>query len=284
MHVVRYDTGMVSLIPLVGRQDRTRALDLLAEGFPERDPADFRRALDRAADVLGEEAGPLAHLLTLGGAVQGVVLTLPSLRSDGLSLVNLSSWYVRPAGRVAAPAMLRRLADLAPVVTDLTPTPAVVRLSLAVGFAVTADRTAHLPLPLLAAVPGSARLVAPNHPEAGPLDPGDDRLLAEHARLGCLTAVVLHEGGAAPLVVRPGRRYRLPVGEVILADLRVLAEARGAVARWLLRAGLVALAVDLPAGARFPGSRVVRPRPPRLARGPVPPGRIDYAWSELVFF
>ncbi|HUG63467.1 MAG TPA: hypothetical protein VMP03_16595 [Methylomirabilota bacterium] len=274
---------MVTLTPLTDSHGHEHAIDHLRRWFPERDDEYWRRGLGRAAKVLPSDR-PLGFMLESKGAVVGILLTFASRRPGPAEwVVNLSSWYLDERARFAAPGILKRFVDSGDACTDLTPTPAVEQISRAVGFEKIADATDFLPLPAYALLPASGASILTG--EATRTLPDDIRsLVADHADLGCISfALRLGEADHA-IVVKPVRRRGIATGEVVHADRTALLGGLPVVARHLLGRGIAVLAVDMMAKDKAPTVSIRRPRPPRLACGPFDPARIDYAYSEFVFF
>lgn len=232
------------------------AASLLHEGFPHQDVAFWAAALQRLLRY-GENAAagvPLGWFLLHEGQPVGVVLTPATLRRwpDGRreTIVNFSSWYVQPAFRFRAFLMLRKLvADESRAYTDFTPTPEVQAMLLKLGFAAINPGVSILPTLLWAWLPaggpGASRVRVLGPDEALP-DCGLTRAQVEaHRELGCLPLVVEVPGHTQLVVCRRTRWRGLAVAQLVYAEsLTALLQHRGALARCLLREGLVLFVHD----------------------------------------
>lgn len=268
------------------------AIALLVEGFPERSEAFWREGLARAGAFASGDAGwPLGFLLRHKERFAGVLLTFASRARAGAPpqgvVVNLSSWYVQPDLRASAPLMLVRVLERdAALFTDLTPTVQVTGLLQRLGFTQWGEGRVLVSWPqaLLAGAGRSAVLPLRDLP-ADALDPAARRLLDEHERLGCIAAA-LHDGEAwQPLLFAKRRIRGVPAGYLIHAQSRrqVLVHRR-AVTAFLLGRGMAMLCLDADRDERPPGCLFVARPLNKFFRGDLPRDRVDYAYSELVYF
>src|SRR5262249_42193552 len=134
-------TSDPQMLRAIDTSNETQAIDILARGMSQRSRSFWERTLARIHAYDGNAAAkvPAGQLLMHGTSPVGVVLTPASVRSDGdgpaRRMINLSSWYIDPAHRWRGPMMLRAiLRDHDATFTDLTPTPAVQKILLALGF------------------------------------------------------------------------------------------------------------------------------------------------------
>ncbi len=269
--------------------DAAAAVDLLCEGFPDRDRAYWTRALDRLVrHANGIGAASFGQVFEVGARVVGVLLTIPSRDAlTGRARRNVSSWYVEPAFRGYAPMLLSRT-ERAPeaVFFNISPATHTRPIIEAQGF-VRYGTGRFWALPWLAR-PRRARMTRLATPEAVAARFGgaEAALLADHLAWGCLAAAVEAGGEAEPFVFLP----RLTKGVVPSAQLvycrdvgRFTALA-GPLGRWLLRRGFAAVAVD--ADGRVPGlAGVFAPdEVPKYFKGPVVPRLGDLSYTELVMF
>ena len=211
--------------------DLDLAVDLLCEGFPDRPAEWWRAALDRMQRYGGNREAdyPIGFLLVDGDAAAGIILTPAGLRMGpgGVSrlIVNTSSWYVRPAYRFRAVAMLRALFGWRNAVfTDLSPSPEVTRMMPFLGFEQIALGFNIDVLPQLALrtpFAGRVRAFAPGDPvpQVGP----SRAMIEAHRALGCLPVLLDCDGETQLLVFRHGKVRGLPAVTLVHAqsNLRV---------------------------------------------------------------
>ncbi len=254
--------------------DLADAERLLCEGFPQLPGPFWNGALARLKRYGGNaEAGvPLGFLLLDGSEPVGVMLTPASLhrRPDGRlqRVVNISSWYVRPAHRWRAGFMLRHvLADKNTLVTDLTPTPEVQKMLPLLGLQPLNRGVALHLLPLLCLHPASGVRLRPLAPDEPAPPAGPPRSMIEaHRELGCMPLVLEHAGGRSLVVCKRMRVRGVPAAQLIYAESRsLLLQHRGAVARGLLALGLLVF-VHETRQARSSATRLFRPRDIWFAR------------------
>lgn len=266
-------------------------IPLLSRGFPGVTRETWIAGV-RSAALAPRPDLPLGYVMTADGAPVGVILTLASRRdrpgAEAVNVVNLSSWYVEPAHRVRAPAMLRRaVADPTLTYTDLTATDATGRMNQLLGFRPCAEERVLVPLPLAAAsLPDRAEMVTHEKLPPAAVSPAMRRLLEDHAELGCVSAALADDDGWHPLVFIRRRRFGVPGAMLGFAEspARVLRHL-GTVARFLLRRSAFVLSADgLPAGERLPACAWRTRRRPRFVKGPGHLPGLDYAYSELVLF
>lgn len=265
------------------------ATALLDEGFPRPEPGFWHAALQRLQRYGGNaEAGvPLGWLMLQGDEAVGVVLTPASLRArrDGASvrIVNLSSWYVRPAHRWRAGLMLRELmSDPSAVYTDLTATPRLQKMLPALGFGAISSGVALRLLPLLCLHRGRGarvRVLAPDEPwpHGGP----PRSMIEAHRELGCLPLVLESAEGRQLVICKRCRVRGLPAAQLMYADSQsLLMRHRGALARHLLGLGLLLFVHDT-RDTRSSLTAWFRPRDRWFARGDGFADRTDAFGSEL---
>lgn len=243
--------------------DLAHAERLLCEGFPSLRAPFWAAALARLKRYGGNaEAGvPLGYLMLDRDEPVGVMLTPARLqaRPDGgvHRIVNLSSWYVRPAYRWRAGFMLRNLlADEAAVYTDLTPTPEVQKMLPVLGLVpINAGVALHL-LPLLCLHPARGARLRPLAPDEPAPPGGPPRAMVEaHRELGCVPLVLEHPGGQALVICKRTRVRGIPAAQLVFAESQaLLLRHRGALARGLLALGLLLFVHD----TRQPGNSPTR--------------------------
>lgn len=265
------------------------AANLLAEGFPEHGAAFWTDALVRLARYAGnaEAEFPLGFLMFTKGDPAGIVLTPASVRpkADGtlLRIVNVSSWYMRPAHRWRAATMLRGiLADESVIYTDFTPTEDVQKMLPAFGM--TAMNTGALitPLPLMAFHPSRGGTVRPIA-QRDPLPAGSPRreMIDLYRELGCEPTLLCSEERECLVIVKRSRFRGMPAAKVVFASSNAaLWHHAGAVARHLMRCGYLFLITDRRIGEAS-GLGIVRPHGIWFARGSSFEDRTDVFGSEL---
>lgn len=277
-------------------ENEGEALRLLKRGFPKHSRAEFKELIRRTREFMPEDSGwPVGYLFEHENRAIGVMLTLASPRSSGDGreglVVNLSSWYVEPEHRGLAPMMLFRiLKDRTPVYTNLTPLPAVLSMVERLGFTRWNEGVIISTWPWTWSSPASGSVVPFRRIPADALEPTERTLLADHERMGCVSAALDDGSDIHPLVFFPTRlrrstRYRrVPVGHLIYARNRktVLSNLRP-ITSFLLRRGLPLFAMDGDERECQRGA-IFRPWGPKAFRGPLTRDRIDFAYSELVYF
>lgn len=265
---------------------------LLVEGFPERSEEFWREGLKRAQRYAAQDPDwPIGFLMLQAGRFVGVILTLASRVRDENSadklVVNLSSWYVEPGARAAAPIMLKNvLAHRGALFTDLTPIAPVAALLRKFDFTQWCEGRLVISWPQTLIAGSSGSTVAPLSEIPGEaLDRDSTKLLEDHAALGCLCAGLFDGARWQPLIFIHKKLGGLKIGHLIYARSRREAlQHRRAISTFLLRRGMPLFSLDAdradrPAGAIF----VARPLN-KFFRGDMPKDRIDYAYSELVYF
>ncbi|MFB7143217.1 hypothetical protein ACWGMK_01530 [Agrobacterium deltaense] len=231
------------------------------------------------------ELGPVGQLLMKGDDAAGVLLTIRSrLPETGRIVVNLSSWYVEPSCRWFAPRMLQMASSNEDeIFTDLTPSPEACKLNERLGFAKVTDCTLFYPLPFAALRPASARLCPPGEIKPEILSAEMRDLLEDHARLGCIVAVMEAENRHYPLVFLKTTTKRLPSARLIHCEDRQVAQRHiSAIARHLLGHGRLALTMAAMGAERKAGGLAAHKSAPIQVKGAWNPRFINEAYSELV--
>lgn len=267
----------------IGPDNIEDAERLLRQGFPDRAAGFWQRALARL-DAYRTEAltGPIGVLLAVKGEPAGVLLTIESPAPRGRK-VNLSSWYVEDRARFLAPRMLQQVTAGEDVIyTDLSPSPSVRALNERLGLMPVRMGSMILPLALDALRPDTARVL--EHTAYGRTSGRDAQLLADHAGLGALPALLESDNGVEPLIFLPTRLRGLRGVRLVYAPSRdSVARHRGAIARHLMRHRAWFLEIEANADERWPGTLFARNRSAVFAKGAVDEDRIDHSYSELVF-
>ena len=264
----------------------SRAIDQLAEGFPERGRAFWEAGLTRILAWPGNAGAeyPAGFLWLDKEEPVGILLTPASRRPgpSGQVLVNVSSWYIRPEYRWKAPLMLRALfRDPEAIFTDLTPTPDAQAMLQAFGFRqVNAGIALQVTL-LLALKPGPPVKVRPWRPEdrldsAAPAA----EIIAFHRDRGYPT-LVIEQGETCHLVICKPFLYRRlrAAAAVYISSHAAMGAALPALARQLLSSGILVLQSDIRPGKPKPLG--FRKRGLWFAKGESFEDRTDHLGSEL---
>lgn len=266
--------------------NRAAAISLLTKGFPEKSEAFWSRGLALIAEHHERrQLGPVGQMLMKGDAAAGVLLTIKSRLPDtGTVVVNLSSWYVEPACRWFAPRMLQMASSSEDeVFTDLTPSAEACRLNERLGFHTVTDCTLFYPLPLKALRPSSARLITLASAQPGTLTSETREMLEDHARLGCVVAIMQADGRHYPLVFLKTSTKRAPSARLIYCEDRAVVQRHiSAIARHLLRHGRFAMTMAALEGERNAGGFAAHKSAPIQVKGAWNPQFINETYSELV--
>jgi hypothetical protein len=234
------------------------------------------------------------YMLDNAGTAVGVLLLLYTARDgDGGPMIqcNLSSWYVEPAFRNYAP-MLTSIAQRHKHVTYLNISPAswtwpIIEIQ---GFR-SYCKGLFFALPALSrpARGMTVEIVGPDSGEMDGLSRSETELLARHAGYGCLSLVCRTPHGVSPFVLLPVRIRRgliaPPAMQLIYGrDVADFTACAGAIGRFLLRQGKLAVLVD--ANGAVPGlaGLYTEKRGRKYFRGPHPPRLADLTDTELVLY
>ncbi|HYI30819.1 MAG TPA: hypothetical protein VD863_23510, partial [Bradyrhizobium sp.] len=156
--------------------------------------------------------------MAMGDEDVGVVLTIPRERGpdDAQDVFNLAAWYVDERHRWLAPRMLQKVVAQKAVFTDLTPSLAAQQINHRLGFEILNEGFQVFPLIWTALrARKQARVISVD----GAKLPDDVRAtMDQHARLGCLVAVLQDGAEHHPLIFSRMTRRRLPGARVILTD------------------------------------------------------------------
>jgi hypothetical protein len=181
--------------------------------------------------------------------------------------------------------MLKRvLKDGDTIFTDLTPTPAVIRINEALGFRCWNEGYMILVLPWFGWASRGEGTVLPLHKlPSGALNDSVRQMIEDHAGMGAIVGVLSDQSATLPLIFYRIRLTGLPAVCLAYADNRAQVLSNlSAVARFLLSEGHVLLRIDgnqadCPRGVPFR-----RARGQRFLRGQLDQNRVDYAYSEHV--
>lgn len=266
--------------------NRVAAVALLTKGFPEKSEAFWSRGLSFvSAHHARLNFGEIGQLLMKGDDAVGVLLTIKSrLPDEDRMVVNLSSWYVEPSSRWFAPRMLQMASSSQEeTFTDLTPSPEACKLNERLGFSTVTDYTLFYPLLPKALGPARARLRPLADVPQGALPAAMRDMLEDHARFGCMVAVMEADGRHHPLVFLKTMTKRLPTARLIYCEDRQLAQRHiSAIARHLLRKGRLAMTMAASDEERDAGGFAVLKSAPMQVKGVWNPRFINETYSELV--
>lgn len=267
-----------------------RACAVLQRGFPRKRADFWLTGFERHRRTRRPGRWPYGYLLRDGARDAGVILTFESEREapggGRQAVVNLSSWYMDEASRWLAPMMLKSVVSAPDTTfTDMTSTPSVARINAVLGFRSWTEAVSGVFLPWAGARAGageSGRLLTLDRAPHDALSPFERDLLEAHARMGCVSRVLVADGGWHPLIFMRSRRWGVPVARLIFAkDRRTVADNLPAIARSLMRDGLMLLLIDGRADLRLRGTLFHRRRVTQF-KGQMDPASIDGAYSELV--
>lgn len=267
-------------------------LPILSRGFPAMRAGGWAAAIGRLRRFgAADPKARAAYLLEHKGRGVGVILTIPSSRTDDSEaaprrIVNLSSWYIDPDYRWRAPRMLQSVtASDATLYTDLTATPPVRAMIERFGFRGWTEGTLVFVLPRFAVGFAKGSYVVPLRdlpPDAfaGPIR----RLLDQHAALDCVVGG-LWDGAALRPVAFSRKTYRgIRAARLVFANDRATIFAHlPAISRFLLREQILVLAVNADRRERIAGSIFMLRSAPAFYKGATPPAPCDLAFSEFVF-
>lgn len=195
--------------------DLPEIVDLLTEGFPERDRAYWERGLDRLGSRPAIGNFPrFGYLLALDGIIVGCLLLIVSQDEQGNPRGNVSSWYVQPAYRSLASMLVSfvfRHKDL--TLINISPAPHTIPILEAQGYKRYVDGQV-IAAPLLSTAGLRARVIGigPDANEPGLLPDHEMALLARHASwaacLSCVAASMAWSRSSSRKAGRCGVSYR----------------------------------------------------------------------------
>ena len=274
--------------PINSEHWRGQAIRLLAEGFPKR-PIDFWEQAFEGM-VVPQGAWPGYLIVANGSDAVGVLLLVYGSRErDGTCLISagLSSLYVREGFRVYAPKLIQEACrQPGKVYVAATARAAVRRLYEVLGFKKLTDGMYLTSIGFNRNHDCRAR-VSGFSPGTFPLSASDARLLEDHARLGCLTAVIEAENAITPLVLYTKRLWRMPVAALVLycGNRQLLNRNLASVHRYLLSVAATPFLLQFVRADERPANGIrlhdryplyVRCKDSQLAE-------FDHAYSEFVW-
>jgi hypothetical protein len=262
-----------------------QALAVLARGFPEKSESFWAEGLQKIlASPSRRDAEPVGFLMAMGDEDVGVVLTIPRERGpdDAQDVFNLAAWYVDEPHRWLAPRMLQKVVAQKAVFTDLTPSLAAQQINHRLGFEILNEGFQVFPLIWTALrARKQARVISVD----GAKLPDDVRAtMDQHARLGCVVAVLQDGAAHHPLIFSRMTRRRLPGARVILTDSKnLIVDNLAVISRFLLRNGMLFLLMDANRTDATAGGSISRWSAPTYVKGATDRSRIDHTYSELIF-
>jgi hypothetical protein len=278
-----------SVGPIRGEQ-RDQVVDCLARNFPARSRAYWSDAFERISRwTMDQGFSSIGVAMEIDRRVVGVVLQIFSRHErEGQTYVrcNVSSWCVDKEYRAYAISLHSvAVKDKDLTYLNVTAAPHTVPFIKALGFREITRGQMFL-APALGLPQRGVRVV--DYVEGGPhaslLSEYEQRVLADHAAMGCASVIALHGGRAFPFVFRPHRILggRLPSAHLIFCrDVDEFLRYSGPIGRFLLfRFGPFAI-VNVNERLRGVVGYFSPDKQPRFFRGPVIPAIGDLAHTEL---
>jgi hypothetical protein len=263
---------------------------ILAEGFPRHSLECWQARLRTLAQRDPAPGTPLfGYGLDVDG-LQGVGLTIGSLHGppEGRqTIVNGSSWTVRPAHRGAAAIELYRRSTSGKGMTfsDLSSGANTRKIIKICGFT---EYTAGTVIAVgVARGRGpKRRIVHLSDAERSGLSPDRAEMMRYHQARGCLTFCVGTNGRLAPFIfIARSMRSGLRVAQLIYCErLRDLIDNSLAITLEAFKRGCAALLVDGSGPIEGLKGRYFPSLEPKYYKGPAPLYAIDHSYSELIYF
>ena len=275
----------------IGADDLDALAHLLTKGFPERQIAYWHGALAALRDRDAPEGYPrFGYLLQAGDAVVGVILLIfTKVEANDRQPVrcNVSSWYVEPAYRLHATAMISAALRFKGVTyLNISPAPHTWPILEAQGYKrYTEGQFLSLPALSLAGLGARVRLYDPARDD-GRLSPAEATLMRDHAARGC-TAVVCRRGEQTiPFVFmrRPTRYGKIVMQLAYCRDTQDFSRNAGPIGRFLARRGIAVVFCDGEGPIAGLFGRFLKDRAPKYFRGADRPRLNDLAYTEAVLF
>ena len=277
------------LIRELEHADIPQVAQILAEGFPRRSLAFWQ---DRLRGMELRERAPRTPLFGFGiedHGLQGVALTFGSLHGPAearQTIVNISSWAVRPTQRGPAAKELYRHATSADGMTfsNLSAAPHTQRTIKEFGFT---ERTAgqFAGVGVLRARAARRRILSVSEAERAGLAPIRAEMMRYHEARGCLTFCVEEIDRLASIMLLPRRvGPGIPVAQLIYCErLSDLVDNSWVITSEILKRGYVALLVDASGPIEGLWGRYFPDRAAKYYKGPVPPYAVDHSYSEMIY-
>jgi hypothetical protein len=275
---------------LIEESDLDGITDLLTRGFPARTRKYWTKALDQLATRATPPDCPrFGYMLDAQGAAAGVLLLIFSQQGEGQDAsirCNVSSWYVDPAYRGYAAALVSAALKLKHVTyLNISPAEHTWPILEAQGYRRYTDGQ-FAAVPLFTPSRGRVRARAFTDGARDRALP-DYELIRAHVEAGCLAVVCDTDTGPLPFIFRRRRLSQIPFGFVQLIycrDTQDFVRCAGPLGRYLLLRGAVSVICDSTAAIPGLAGRFFANKTPRYYRGPNPPRLNDLSFTELVLF
>lgn len=268
-------------LPIVAR--------LMAEGFPRKSLAFWQAAL-AALQVRRAAPGTPAYGYGIeADGLQGAALALGSLHdgaADLQTIVNISSWTVRPPFRGPAAKDLYRYASSfdGPTYSNLSAAAHTLKTITAFGFR---EGTAGQIIGIgVGRDERSARRIVPfDQAVAAGLADTHCELLRYHAERGCIVGCIATADRLVPLILMPRRiKPGIPVAQLIYCErLEEFSANSLSIYLWLLAKGYAALLVDASGPVKGLRGKYYPGRAAKYYKGPLPRHAVDHSYSEMIY-
>jgi hypothetical protein len=278
----------------IGTADLDAIADLLTRGFRRRSREYWMRGLRRQSLRDVPEGFPrFGYMLDHEGKPVGVLLLIYTVRDDGNGTCircNLSSWYVEPTFRNYAP-MLSTIAQRHKTVNYVNISPArwTWRTIEIQGFRAYCSGL-FFSFPAFSRPAKSMRVevVQRDAQAVAGLPEVDVALLTRHAAYGCLSLVCrTADGSVFPFVLQPMRirRIAVPAMQLIYCpDVTQYIACAGAIGRFLLRRGRIAVALDANGRIKDMVGLYRESHGRKYFKGPQRPRLADLSDTELAIY
>jgi hypothetical protein len=275
----------------IAADDLDALAHLLTEGFPDRRIAYWRSALKALQERETLEGYPrFGYLLQAGDAIVGVILLIfTTVKHDPRQPVrcNVSSWYVAPAYRLHASAMISAALRFKGVTyLNISPAPHTWPILEAQGYRrYTQGQVLSLPALSVAGLGARVRRYDPARDDAS-LSPVEAGLMRDHAARGCMAVVCRRGGAVIPLVFmrRPTRYGPIVMQLTYCRDTADFIKNAGPIGRFLTRRGAAMVLCDGEGPIAGLIGRFLKDRSPKYFRGDDRPRLNDLAYTEAVLF
>ena len=269
--------------------DLPEMANILAEGFPRHSLAFWQ---SRLAGMARREYAPNTPLFGYGiddDGLQGVALTFGSLHGPPearQTIVNISSWTVRPSHRGPAAKELYRVATSGEGVTfsNLSAAVHTQRTIKNFGFV---ERTAGqmVAIGFANSRATKGRIVRLADAERAGLSPERVAMMSDHQAGGCLTFCLATSDRLAPLMFLPRRvKPGIPVAQLIYCErMSDVIENSMAVTLEIAKHGFVAAIFDASGPIEGLMGRYYHGKAAKYYKGPLPPHDIDHSYSEMLY-
>jgi hypothetical protein len=288
---IRHDVFLMNEFSIreLEHADVPQMVQILAEGFPRHSLAFWQ---DRLSGMKQRQRAPGTPLFGYGieeGGLKGVVLTFGSLHGPAearQTIINISSWTVRPSQRGPAAKELYRYATSADGITfsNLSAAPHTLKTIKEFGFT---ERTAGQILGIGVARAGGARrrILSLSEAERAGLAPVPAEMMRDHQACGCIIFCIEEDDRLAPIMLLPRRvRPGIPVAQLIYCErLSDLVDNSWAITLEVLKRGFVALLVDAPGPIEGFRGRYFLGRAAKYYKGRAPRFAVDHSYSEMIY-